>query len=166
MTKPYYKLNLLTQMNQDLTLEESHALLSPLLNQPVQQARIGHGSFVTLEFGAIQQYHARTGNSKYEWFIWLYQCKWQLERSGAFVTGFEDEREVMEQIQSLNGKILTTLTISPLMDLLLEFQEGYTLRVFHHAEGDNDHWLIYTPDEFVLTAQGNRLRWEPSWLPF
>ena len=115
-----------------------------------------------MDFGAIQQYHAHTGNPKYEWFIWLYQCNWRLEQGGVFVTGCEDEREVMEQVQSLNGKILMTLTISPLLDLLLEFQERYTLRIFRHAGGDNDHWLIYTPDAFVLTARGDTIVYQPS----
>lgn len=155
-------------MNQTITLEEAYRILSPLLNEPIQQARLGHGSFVTLEFGAIQHLYPRTGNPKYEWMIWLYQCNWRLELNGAFVTGCEDEREVMEGIHLLQDKALLSLTISPLLDLLLEFQGGCLLRVFRHAGGDTDHWLIYTPHNFVLTAQGDTLIYEPSdveWIP-
>lgn len=153
-------------MNQTLILEEALTILNPLLKQPVQQVRVGHGSFVTLEFGAIQHLYPRTGNPKYEWMIWLYQCNWRLELNGAFVTGCEDEREVMEGIQMLQGKTLLSLTISPLLDLLLEFQEGYVVRIFRHAGGSTDHWFIYTPTDFVLTARGDTLLWETSGLPF
>ncbi len=156
---------LINRMSKTLTVEDAHHLVSALLHQSVQQARIGHGSFVTLEFGSVQSYYRNSGNPKYEWLIWLYQCNWRFVHRGTFVTGCADSSKDMATIQLLKGKQLLSLCISALLDLQIEFDEGYMLQVLRHAGEDTDHWLIYTPDNFVLTARGDTLILERSDAP-
>lgn len=140
-----------------------HALLASLVGHPAWGSKLGHGSFVTLEFGAPQP--ATSGAIHGAWHLWVYGCAWRIERDKEVLAGSDDEREVMAPaIEALNGLVLQEITVdAPALDALWTFSNGYRLRLFPMSARQGEHWMLYLPDGNVLSiGPGSSWSVEPA----
>lgn len=142
----------------------------PLLGQRPKRARVGYGSFLTLDFGQASRKDHRLW---YEWQIWIQQTDWQLLRekpNSLVVTDSEAKRGPMQAaIARLETKTLERVdhrVEGP--ETRFVFSGGVELVCKPYADGTEreDCWALYTPDAYVLKADsGGRLRYFRSDIP-
>lgn len=128
------------------------ALLAPLIGQAAWGCRLGHGSFVTLEFGDPQPSTGKVIHGA--WHVWVYGCAWRIERDHEVVAGSDDERDVMDAAaKALDGLRLEDIAIdAPGLDATWTFSGDYRLRLFPMSASQGEHWMVYLPDRQVLSA--------------
>ena len=122
--------------------------VTPLIGQAGWGVAVGHGSFLTLEFGAGA---ARDGGKPHgEWHLWLYMTAWRVDDGDRIAGASEDDRARMEDVaRLLERQTLTALEVSaPSGDLTLRFG-ATTLRTFA-IESNAEQWMLYTPAGTVV----------------
>src|SRR6185437_15308565 len=108
--------------------------------------RLGHGSFLTLEFG--KPVVAQQGQSHGEWHLWLYMCNWRLETNQGVLAGSNDDRETIERAlqETPFGAVEVIRAISRSSDLFIRFQSGVDLLSFSSSSSpDEEQWKLFTP---------------------
>ena len=139
-----------------------HKLLNELIGLNAWGAKIGHGSFLTIDFGMPVKKEL-IENEIGEWHLWVYLCSWRIEKNDLFVAGCEDSREKMTYaVKQINGSKLLSFTVSSTsLDAVLAFDNGLFLKLFsiYSEEKDSNHWLLYMPNNKVLVA-GPGSKWE------
>lgn len=128
------------------------AMLAPLVGRAAWGCRLGHGSFVTLEFGEPQP---ATGDVVHgAWHLWVYGCAWRVERGDELLAGSDDDRDAMATAaHALDGLELEDVTVhAPGLDATWRFSGGCCLRLFSMSALQGEHWLVYLPDGQVLSA--------------
>ncbi len=135
------------------------SLFSNILSLKTRDVRLGHGSFITMGFGKDISYEIvirREKQTKFrpEWFLWVYMCSWELKQNENIIISDDDERDnIEESIQLIEDKkILNVKMINDNYDLLLEFEDGFSLRLFANLEDDNEQWMFFTPNKQVFSA--------------
>jgi hypothetical protein len=124
----------------------------------VAEAKLGIGSFVTLTMEPAQ--------GAGEWYLWVYQCAWRLERNGLVVAGSEDDRDVLrDAIDRLAFARVAELELAPPADATLWFDGGACLRMFCVFSTPTEQWMLWRPDGRVLTARPDGWRDEPREVP-
>ena len=131
---------------------------------------IGHGSFLTVEFGepheeAVPAWGGHPARTRYrgDWTLWVYCCMWRVDGPDFIAAASEDDRVQMEVgAWMLDGRTVTSLAVrSPGLDLAVEFNGGLVLRTFaiysrEHAYEDSttfpEHWYLWTPGGRVIEA--------------
>lgn len=125
--------------------------LSGVYGMPAWNARLGHGSFVTMEFG---QPRAESGHGAYH--LWIYGAAWRWETSDRILAACEDDREVLAStLEGLNTLAITEITIEqPSLSTRFDFDDGSRLLTFpvHSYLEDYEHWMMFLPDGDVFTA--------------
>src|SRR5262245_52810469 len=97
-------------------LTDAHVreLVAEIADARVAEAKLGIGSFVTLTM--------QPARGEGEWYLWVYQCAWRLERNGAVVAGSEDDRDVLrDAIDRLTFARVARLELAPPADATLWF---------------------------------------------
>ena len=56
--------------------------IHPLLGKQSWGASLGHGSFITVEFGDPLLTNNQQKISRGEWHLWIYLCVWYVEKDG------------------------------------------------------------------------------------
>ena len=137
--------------------------IAAIVGNKAWNAKIGHGSFITIEFG--RPLVSRNCESHGEWNLWVYMCSWRIEKDGNFLAGSGDSEENMtEAVKQIDGCRLTSFSVSsPFLDSILSFEQGIVLRLFsvYSDHDDNEsvqHWILYMPDNKVIVA-GPGSRW-------
>ncbi|MFL6227930.1 MAG: hypothetical protein ACJ741_04025 [Pyrinomonadaceae bacterium] len=124
--------------------------LDPLVGQRAWGVSVGHGSFLTFEFGPVAP--QRFGGKKQhgEWHLWLYMTGWRVDVSSNVIASSDDDRAQMERgAATLDGRTVTAVEVSaPRGDLTLQLGDA-TVRTFV-VESDAEQWLLYTPTGTVL----------------
>lgn len=137
--------------------------IANLVGKKAWGVKIGHGSFLTIEFGlpvngeSDQMLHG-------EWHLWVYLCSWRIERDGYFLVGSEDSKNKMiESVKQIDGCQLESFQIHPeTLDAVLSFDNKLILRLFSVISDDvenedSQHWMLYMPNNKILVAgPGNR----------
>lgn len=108
---------------------------------------VGHGTFLTVEFGAPIE---TDGKKHGEWHLWLYMTGWRIDGGAATLGASEDERARMEDAaRALEGQLLESIEVTaPAGDLTLRFASAI-LRSFA-VETGAEQWLLYTPGGRVV----------------
>ena len=135
-------------------------LFTPLINQKVRTIQQGHGSFLTIGFGADIQYdilirQKKETRTRPEWLLWVYMCFWSITNATGILADCENEREIIEKaLKQIQGKKLLNIEVlSKTYDMKLEFEDAIVLSLFsNNAEDDNEQWKLFTPDRQVLVA--------------
>lgn len=133
-------------------------IIYPLLGQKPWNASLGHGSFITFDFGrSIPQKPAKSpkanpSRDRGEWRIWIYSCAWRIEQHNTVLAGSNDSKEKMASaIKRLEGASLNSVEFtSPSLDTVFQFEEGLILRTFSIDFEECDHWLLFVPPNNVL----------------
>lgn len=147
---------------------KSHDLsmaVNNLVGQEAWDVKLGHGSFITMEFGKPTKGKMDLVPHG-EWHLWIYMCSWRIEEKGAFIAGCEDPRGVMiDAVQRINGSKLKCFEIlTAALDVALIFDNDVVVKLFsiysdcEDNEG-SDHWKLYMPDNKVLVA-GPGSKWK------
>jgi hypothetical protein len=148
-------------------VQEIGEIVRPLLGSAGWNARIGHGSFLTIEFGASREVGRGRDGKKLrggEWHLWIYCSAWRVETPTAVLGACEDPRDRMTAAAAaLNGRPLLAVELSdPSLETTFRFEGGHVLRVFpiytSPTGDDPEHWMLYTPDHMILTV-GPASRW-------
>lgn len=126
--------------------------VAPLLGQRSWDARLGIGSFVTLEFGTPREPVGKRAHG--EWHLWVYCCAWRMDEGDEVVAASEDARDMLEQaVTRLEGRVLERVEITgPALETTWWFERRLALHLFPIFSRDFEHWLLYLPGGDVLTA--------------
>lgn len=124
--------------------------LAPLCGQRPWKVELGHGSFVTLDFG---EKRTRDGNTRGEWHFWVYCCAWRLDEGENVVAGSGDDRAALApKIAALTGRALQAIEVTaPAGQTVLRFEGDATLTLFPMATASEDY-QVYFPDGEVLVV--------------
>ncbi len=140
-------------------LERSKDILDGLLGFKVFDVKLGHGSFITMDFGMPIEVQVETSKGsrvfvRGEWHLWVYMCAWRIDRGGCPLVGSEDSREKISQkiIELMNKKIVSYNIDNKSLDADFCFEDDVVLHLFPTNTEEDEHWMIYTPDFNVLTA--------------
>jgi len=133
--------------------------LKNIIGKRAWGVRLGHGSFITIEFGKPKPAEDPKSVSVYgEWHFWVYLCSWRLERKGLLWVGCEDKRLKIETVikEIENKRLLDFDVYFPSLDAILKFESGIELKLFsiisEDVEGGGQHWMLFMPGEKVLVA--------------
>lgn len=147
-----------------LTPEEHNEMLSiirPMYGYSAWDAKLGVGSFITMNFGSSIGLIGKSKRPRGEWYLWIYHCAWQFIEKGQAVVGSEDDQEALKSlIKKLEGKRIIDIEINrETFNTRFIFEDDICLSTFPLTFLENfEHWMIYTPDSKVLTA-GPGLQW-------
>jgi hypothetical protein len=108
------------------------SIVEPVLGHPSWLVRRGHGSFITMEFGAPE---VHVGDPKLrktyidgapdetlqrlsyvdgQWHLWIYCCEWSLILNGALLAHNESSDPAMQRaLHVLNGQKLAAVDVEP-----------------------------------------------------
>jgi len=138
-------------------------LFQPLIRQKAWGARIGWGSFVTIEFGAR---HLDDHHYHGDWHLWLYQCDWELRSGERLLAHSESKKRIMQlAIDNLNGTELTDVSFDTrqvLTAFTFNRQLHLTCKPYTDAASDEECWMLFMPDRQVASLQESGLKVEPA----
>lgn len=133
-------------------------LFQPLIGME-SRIRLGHGSFLTLDFGKEIIEEVTTRNSKKtfvfgEWHVWIYMCNWRIDCYDNGLIGSGDDRDSIQQkLSEWQDVILRGFSvINSSFDAVLEFDQGYAIRLFSHKTIGNIQWKLFTPQNYTFIA--------------
>jgi hypothetical protein len=138
----------------DMQIEQ---VVLKLIDQTPWGIRLGHGSFLTMEFGKPED--SRSGRFAHgEWHLWLYMCSWRIETQKQVLAGSQDHRDAIEtalrEVQF--GSIRSINVAMPSHDLAIEFDSKAKLLVFSTSSTrEQEQWMLFAPDGNCLTVFGN-----------
>ena len=134
-------------------------LFSQFCGEKVRNVKLGHGSFITMDFGCDVTVEVKTNrgikkSTRGEWHLWIYMCAWRLDKDDIPLIGANDDREIItKELRILeNKKILKTSILNNAFDVLFEFEDDIKLLLFSFIVKDNEQWMLYTPDHKVFCA--------------
>jgi hypothetical protein len=136
--------------------------VTTLVGKAPWRVRLGHGSFVTMDFGRRLPRDSDLSQEHGEWHLSIYLSAWRLDSDSRIVAGSEDSREIMESaLTQLEGMTLDRVSVeSPSLGLKLWFGP-LVMNVFPTYSRDSEHWMLYTPSGAVLVAgPGATWRWD------
>ena len=63
------------------------SLIKPLEGNSARNVKLGHGSFITIDFGENRAIEISTKKGiihrfRGEWHLWTYMCAWRLDKEG------------------------------------------------------------------------------------
>ncbi|WP_149901733.1 hypothetical protein [Rhizobium rhizogenes] len=151
--------------------EIKHAF-SPILREPAWMARLGHGSFLTFEFGAptlrrkdpTEHFKKRMMIVRGEWHLWIYCCLWEVRDGGALVANSDSSREQMSNAaRILDGQILCSVGyLRDTMRCRFEFDLGGILETWLDRTDPSEQWMLYNGQNDVWTLNAeNELKRTP-----
>lgn len=131
----------------------------PIKGQRPWRARLGHGSFLTFDFGKRIKWGAHWRG---EWHLWIYQANWSLWHGERKLADSGSERRIIDlAVRRLegNGEVnkLASVNFDPVSSVT-EFIFGQFRLVVSPADYLDDpderdeYWLLFMPDGEVLTA--------------
>jgi len=140
----------------------------PLLQTQPWKARLGHGSFLTFEFGRRVKNH---GHVRGEWHLWIYQANWELLHGNRRLANSDSDRRVI----SVSVRRLEDV---PLNEVSFEPEHGKSTFVFgdfrlvvspadylDDADDRDQFWLLFTPKNEVLSVGPGGIRVEHADVP-
>jgi len=138
-------------------------LFQPLVGQKAWGAKLGWGSFITLEFGPRHLHHRHYHG---DWHLWLYQCDWSLNSKTHELANSESEKGRMRlAIDNLNDAEFVDVSFAA-QQMVTEFVFAGDLRLrckpYPDADPDEQYWMLFTPDKQVASLVANGLTYEPA----
>ena len=132
-------------------------ILNEMKGLKTRNVQLGHGSFLTIDFGQdllirIKTNHGIEEFKRGEWHLWTYICAWRLDIKGIPIIGSEDERKkIAKEIVKLENKELVNIEIlNEAFDIVLKFENEIVLLLFSFSVKEFEHWKLYTPERKAL----------------
>ncbi len=128
-----------------------------MLGLPVWEPSIGHGSFLTIQFGAPRM--ASGGYTEGEFHLWVFDALWQIREGTKIIAHSEEDRITMEAgARLLEGASLQSFLFDrERMTLSLRF-DRHELEIPPSGEPEMEEWFLFLEDGSVITAgPGNAL---------
>jgi hypothetical protein len=149
----------------------------PIIGLPAWNVKVGHGSFLTLEFGdprlsvrepiqidpkesisprirkAFQQ---RLVTVHGDWHLWIYCCNWAITENKRLIGHSESSRKQMDRAaELLDGQQLISVQVKPdRMACRFKFDLGGCLMTSPYEDHkDMEQWFLYEPASRVLTVR-------------
>ena len=141
-----------------MTRQANEPLLSlqRLVGMAPWNVEVGHGSFLTMEFGkeCVEEFRGKS-HIHGEWHLWLQCCVWRLEKGERILVASEDKKELLARtIRRLKfGPLVEANVETPGLDLRLTFESGIRLATFTINRYRYEQWELFRPDGRVLTAK-------------
>jgi hypothetical protein len=137
-------------------MDEIRSIFSPILGERVWGAKLGIGSFLTMEWGWPRRRGVIRGRAlppRGAWHLWIQHCAWRFEQGDKVLTASEDDRETIAAlIPRLNGHILLDIQIRPAVwDTFFIFDDALVIRTFTFYTTEYENWDLFMPDDNVLT---------------
>ena len=143
-----------------------------IYGKPCWGAKIGYGSFLTLEFGnphlevrppistritfpakVRQNLAHRRVYVHGQWHLWIYCCDWEVLANGKHIGDSSTKRSAQRAAAFLDGLKLIKCVISPKTGrTLFKFEAGTSLRT-RPFDADSEQWLLYEPSKKVLVVR-------------
>ncbi len=134
----------------------------PVIGQAAWDVALGHGSFITIEFGAPVTDSEQPDKRRGTWHFWVYCCAWRLETPDDVLVYSEDDRSRLETVLPLlEGAVLEGVEMNlPGGDTVLRFAGRLMLRLMPiHAE-TYEHWFLYAPEGVLVFGPGTSWAFE------
>jgi hypothetical protein len=145
-----------------------------ILKKPCWDVRLGHGSFLTLEFGRPsltirEPIAAKSGSSNKvrehlarrqvyvhgEWHLWLMHCNWEVRANGKFVGNSSKRLSARHAADFLNGQKLIKFSILPRkVRCLFTFDLGASLSTTPY-DRHSEQWSLFEPSGKVLALRAD-----------
>lgn len=141
-----------------LTSSEVSRHLAGLVGQRAWGAALGHGSFLTVDFGearSVSRSRRLPERQHGAWHVWLYCCAWRLDGPSGMIVASEDPREhIAAAVSALNGLVVEEASIADAGGCALQlcFENGTKLTTFSICSQEYEHWFVYLPGRMVITA--------------
>jgi hypothetical protein len=133
------------------------ACILPALGSCAWGTALGHGSFLTIEFGApVPEGAGRKLHGNFH--LWVSYAAWRIEDNLAVWVASEDPREkAAEVVKRLDGRSLVSVTLAgPSSDATFEFEGGVRLRVFCDRTEEGEQWsFFFPPGQVVVVGPAN-----------
>ena len=140
------------------------AAVGSLVGLPVTKARIGWGTFVTIDFGELRQ--SPVGDYIGDFHLWVYGGMWAIIQDGVVTATADDSRLVMEQaVTAIEGaKSIAASVGEDGRRLQLDFAPGpLRLIVEPCNEDDMEDWKLYLPSgSVIVVGPGESIRAFPA----
>ena len=150
---------------------------APLIGLAAWSVRKGHGSFLTLEFGAphleirepIVARHSTSERVRKslarrrvrpagEWHLWIYCCNWRAWSEGVEIACSESpDDKIIAAADDLDGQFLTGVTAEPKKGTSkFTFDQGSFLETWPWDDDNTEQWMLYmnTDEVFIYCADG------------
>ncbi len=121
--------------------------------------QLGQGSFITMGFGndiSVEMIvrHKKEINNRAEWYLWVYMCAWELKTGNQIIACNNDERDIIKKALKYieKKKLIKAEMLSDNYDMQFEFEDEISLHLSSNLEEDLEQWMLFTPDNKVLTA--------------
>jgi hypothetical protein len=136
-----------------------HSLFRKIQGLKPTRAKLGHSSFITIDFGQdlSEKIKTRSGTeTRYygEWRLWVYMCAWRIDINKKPCAGSEDSREKIENCLAklIERELDAVIILNDSFDAKLIFGKDVELHLFSFYTQDREQWLLYTPGQKVFTA--------------
>ena len=146
-----------------------------LLGKPCWGVARGHGSFLTLEFGAPHlivrepvafSAHAsvrmkrvlskRSVHVHGDWHLWIYCCQWRVRAHGKLIGDWTTPRRIDRAARELSGQRLTDVTVGSrgaITRFVLDLGAELETKPYDRS---GEQWLLYQPNGTVLAWRADR----------
>ena len=140
-------------------------LFLQVVHKKVRNVQLGHGSFITMDFGKDVLVEVKTNRgihtfNRGEWHLWIYMTAWRLDQGDIPIIGAADDRmEIEKKITILeNNELLSVSIKNSSFDVLMEFENNLSLLLFSFGVTEYEQWMLFTPERKVFTA-GPGISW-------
>jgi hypothetical protein len=121
---------------------------------------LGHGSFITFDFGKKTQRQIKTRSGEIrtfyfgEWHFWVYMCAWRIDKNGKPFVGSNDTRELIrEKLLEMQGKALKSAVIlNDAFDACFAFGDEFELHLFSYRVTEDEQWTLSVPENKTFVA--------------
>jgi len=126
------------------------------------------GSFLTFEFGRRIKDH---GHVRGEWHLWIYQSNWVLLHGNRRLSDSDSDRRVISaSIRRLEDTTLSDVHLEPKQSKTTFAFDDFHLVVspadyLDDADKRDHYWLLFMPQNEVLTVGPGGIQVEPSETP-
>ena len=145
-----------------------------VLKKPCWNVKVGHGSFLTLEFGSphleISEPIGRVKGSPKkvrellarrqvfvhgQWHLWLMYCDWVVQKKDKRLGDSRTKTSARRAADFLNGQKLIRFSIAPdSVETVFKFDLGATLKTFSY-DTRGEQWLLFDPSRKVLVLRAD-----------
>ena len=135
-------------------------LFDKILGTKPTRIKLGHGSFLTFDFGKDneEQITTKSGDIKIlhfgEWRLWIYMCAWRIDKNSKPFIGSNDSRDFIEtHLRELeDNELRKVVVLNEAFDAILIFGEEYRLHLFSFRVIEDEQWIFFTPEKKAFSA--------------
>jgi|GEM_PF-677890 len=151
--------------------ELANTLFNKILGTKPTRVKLGHGSFLTFDFGRVSEEQIKTRSGGFrtiyfgEWRLWVYMCAWRIDINKKSCVGSEDSREKIENCltQLAQRELNEVILLNDAFDATLTFGKDIELHLFSFYTEEREQWKLFTPEKKVFIAgPGNEWSYHDS----